>query len=134
MPSGDIKLYLTWKLLSLRRQQAGFFDRASYIPLSAEGDRKENVCAFCWTDDRKTFLVAAPRLLYRLTQANSLAPFGSPAWGDTRLLLPDRSRGRENVFRNTLTGQVLDRSGVLSVAQIMAEFPVGVLESHPWGD
>lgn len=131
MPSGDIKLYVTWRCLNLRRSRASFFDRADYVPCKTEGDKKEHLCAFSRKNDGQETIIAAPRLLYRLTPANAVAPIGPEVWGNTRLVSPSGARGEGRTYRNIFTGQALRFSAELPVAELMGGFPVAVLESQP---
>jgi (1->4)-alpha-D-glucan 1-alpha-D-glucosylmutase len=70
------KLYITHKLLSLRRNSPEKFGAdAAYRPLSVAGKHAERVVAFARGDD---LLVAVPRLAWQITDS----------WGDTKLELP----------------------------------------------
>ena len=40
---GRIKLWLTEKLLNLRRERRALFSRGNYLPLPANGSKEENV-------------------------------------------------------------------------------------------
>jgi (1->4)-alpha-D-glucan 1-alpha-D-glucosylmutase len=131
---GSIKLYVIWKCLSLRRDHAGFFATARYIPLEARGAGKENLCLFARKTPQKKVLIAVPRLVAGLIGNTDRPPVGPEIWSDTEILLPAQARGTH--FRNLFTGETIavrstDEPGggcLLPVATVLRQFPVAVLE------
>jgi (1->4)-alpha-D-glucan 1-alpha-D-glucosylmutase len=131
---GSIKLYVIWKCLSLRREHAGFFATARYIPLEARGAARENLCLFARKMPQKKVLVAVPRLVAGLIGETARPPFGPEIWSDTEILLPAQARGAR--FRNIFTGEIVDVLSTdepagtcrLPVASVLSRFPVAVLE------
>jgi (1->4)-alpha-D-glucan 1-alpha-D-glucosylmutase len=131
---GSIKLYVIWKCLSLRRDHAGFFATARYIPLEARGAGKDNLCLFARKTPQKKVLVAVPRLVAGLIGNTDRPPVGPEIWSDTEILLPAQARGTH--FRNLFTGETVavrstDEPGggcLLPVATVLSQFPVAVLE------
>lgn len=129
---GRIKLYVTWKSLNYRRENAGLFITGNYLPLKITGEKRDHVCAFAWKKGDLSFIVAAPRLTARLTRFASTEPVGRAVWGDTCLALPKKFG--ETHYRNIFTGESLipaERAGrmELRLADTLATFPVAALES-----
>ena len=105
--------------LELRTRRAELFQRGDYRALRSDSP---GVCAFLRGDD---VLVAVPRLTTRITKPGA-TPVGD-VWGDATL--PIETRG---TFRNIFTGELLELSGgPVRVAQILATFPVAILERQP---
>lgn len=130
-PDGMVKLYIVWRLLSLRRSRDEVFQRGEYLPIEAAGTRANHLVSFARTEADAALLVCVPRLLARL--ATSSAPYatGESVWADTVLTLPEELAGRR--WRNVLTGQPVEATGgedgrQLSVALLLSTFPVAVLE------
>jgi (1->4)-alpha-D-glucan 1-alpha-D-glucosylmutase len=127
---GRVKLYLTHRALDFRGRQPELFGRGSYEPLTADGSRADNVCAFARTLGDKRAVVVAPRLLTRLVSGQDL-PLGQAAWGDTWLALGAEAVGQR--FRDTFSGQILtaeerDARVGLKLAEVFAHFPAALLE------
>jgi (1->4)-alpha-D-glucan 1-alpha-D-glucosylmutase len=105
--SGLPKLWLTWRLLRLRRERAADFASASkYRPLVAHGARLGNLLAFLRGDN---MLAAVPRFTHSI---------GSD-WGDTTLPLP------EGTWTNAITGA--SHREAVTPAALFKEFPVALL-------
>ncbi len=85
---GRIKLYLTWRALTYRREYPEIFARGDYVPLMAEGDVADNVVAFARRHEEREVIVAVPRLVAGLTRKSLSDPIGPDVWGDARLMIP----------------------------------------------
>jgi (1->4)-alpha-D-glucan 1-alpha-D-glucosylmutase len=125
---GRIKLFVTWKLLRLRREEPQLFLEGRYLPLAVSGDRAPHACAFARQLPGSTLLVAAPRLCARLPGADSRLPVGAATWGDTRVECPDDGA---SWYRHVLTGARIPvrREGpapALAAGDLFADLPVGV--------
>lgn len=104
------KLWLIWRALSVRRRHARAFGRgAKYRPLAAHGPRAEHAVAFVRGADVVTVV---PRLC--LTLAGN--------WSTTSLRLP---AGR---WCDALSGDVWDGGTAVRVSELLARFPVALLE------
>jgi (1->4)-alpha-D-glucan 1-alpha-D-glucosylmutase len=126
---GRVKLYVTWRSLRYRRDNAALFDRGAYIPLKATGTQKNHLCALAWKQGKQELIVAVPRLVAGLMRQAAAAPVGTGAWGDTRLALPRRLTGRR--YRNLFTDETVNvpkGSPALPLAEVFRVFPVAVLE------
>lgn len=123
---GDAKLFLTWRLLTLRREQPALFQQGSYQALSVEGPHAAHLCAFMRSHEGVTLVVLAPRLFARLLRdQSSLAAFN---WEGTRVEMPAAAAE----YRNWLSGEALktrehDGRRWLHVQDVLAAFPVGAL-------
>jgi len=116
-PDGRVKLFLTWRLLQLRRERATTFGGDAYRALAVEGSTSEGVVAFA----RDDIIVAAPRLV-RARLANGGIRL---AGGNGRLLtgLP-RRRFRSAIDDRTLTTAA---DGTLDLDDAFATLPLAVL-------
>ena len=110
---GRIKLYLTWRLLQLRRRNAATFMGSSYRPLPTGTDD-----AFAFARDE--IVTVVPRLI-RARQNGLGVTF------PTERVALNRSRA---TYRNVLDGRLLTTSddGDLALADVFATLPVAVLE------
>jgi (1->4)-alpha-D-glucan 1-alpha-D-glucosylmutase len=126
LEDGRGKLYVTWKSLLARREQAHLFVHGGYLPLDTAGAQATRLCAFARTGADATVLVVAPRLIARMVDELG-APLGEAAWSDTTLVLSDALRGR---YRNVFTGEELECGTAvgLPVARVLARFPVAILQ------
>lgn len=132
MRDGRIKLYLICRALKLRNEKRRLFENGQYTPLPVEGERADNVCAFARIDENGSVLVIVPRFFTRLVGHPGDPPLGKDAWSGTRLLLP-AAQG-EGRYRNVFTGECLEPvrqedGSILHLADIIADFPVALLES-----
>jgi (1->4)-alpha-D-glucan 1-alpha-D-glucosylmutase len=124
------KLYVMQKLLQLRRDDPELFAQGDYQALQAEGVRKEHVFAFARTHQGRSCIVIVPRWTAKLMDAVSELPLRERVWADTRVTLGNGVQTAK--MRDALTGREAaidaaqgERS--LSVAAVLAEFPVAVL-------
>jgi (1->4)-alpha-D-glucan 1-alpha-D-glucosylmutase len=125
---GDIKMYVTHLALDLRRRRSHLFQHGSYQPLAGSGPSAEHIVAFARARDPETVATIVPRWPLVLG-----AGAGLPSridWGDTSILVPPELRSA--VFRNVLTGEpvAVGRKGELGVAELLASFPIALLESE----
>jgi (1->4)-alpha-D-glucan 1-alpha-D-glucosylmutase len=108
------KLWVIRQALALRARRPELFGaEASYAPLAVRGPRSQHAVAFSRGIGA---VVLVPRLVLRL----------AGDWGDTRVELP------AGEWLDTLSGERW-RGGALPVAQLLARFPVALLERVPEG-
>jgi (1->4)-alpha-D-glucan 1-alpha-D-glucosylmutase len=125
---GRIKLYLTLRMLQLRRTAPGLFVSGGYSPLRAVGRAQRHVCAFARTATGQTLVVAAPVLIATLLRdLPRQAPIGPTVWRDDWLPVP-----AETAYRDLFTGQVLEPRSIearpaLLLRDVFASFPVAAL-------
>jgi (1->4)-alpha-D-glucan 1-alpha-D-glucosylmutase len=118
---GRIKLFLIWKTLCLRQQQANLFQEGEYLPLAVEGAKADHVVAFVRKFEAVTLLVVAPRLVAGLLGDTDLPPIGRQVWENTHVALP--SCDCTNKYRDVLSGKKLHLGAELLVSEALAEFP-----------
>jgi (1->4)-alpha-D-glucan 1-alpha-D-glucosylmutase len=129
---GEIKLYLSWKALSLRRECAEVFRNGDYLPLRTQGTHAEQVCAFARQGSGETLLLVVPRLLGELLGEHDRLPVGAAVWGGTWVELPPQPLPAQ--WTNVLTGQAVaaepgEPQG-LALAQLFETFPYALLRAH----
>lgn len=132
--NGQVKLYVTERVLSFRRDHAGLFAEGDYYPVETSGDKAAHVCAFSRSRAGETVLIVVPRLIVGLTGGQERPPLGAEVWGDTRLHLPQELAGRP--FVDIFTGQTLpvdwcEKGAGLPLANVLEHFPVALLATGP---
>ncbi|MGI9148862.1 MAG: malto-oligosyltrehalose synthase, partial [Chloroflexota bacterium] len=124
---GRVKLYVSYRLLRLRRERPELFVGANYTPLRGN----QHVAAFGRGAEGQTLVIAAPVQIATLTRGALLAPLGPEVWHEAWLPVPGEP-GR--IYEDVFTGQTLAaeqhgaRAG-LKLAEIFAQFPVAALLS-----
>ena len=124
-----LKLYVTWKILCLRKEQPDLFQLGEYVPLAVQGAKADHAVAFLRKFGSTSVLIVVPRLVAGLLNELDLPPMGAEVWKDTRILLP--SCGRSQAYRNIYTGEALDlqegdTNPTIRVSDALAEFPVAL--------
>lgn len=121
------KLYVTHVALMARQDRPGV--EGEYVPLLAEGDRAEHVCAFGWrgTDGGPLdVVVIAPRFTVAgRPRSEGTGSGGAIPWGNTRIRLPG---GVDEPLVNLFTAAPVDcSSGDVRLEDVLREFPLAVL-------
>lgn len=104
--SGLQKLFVTWKALHCRQSYSTLFLEGDYIPLQSS-----------------TPLIAYARV-HKQQWAVIIAPLPGGFDPSATVLLP---AGAPSSWRNAFTGASFEAKGVLLVADVLREFPVGLL-------
>jgi (1->4)-alpha-D-glucan 1-alpha-D-glucosylmutase len=115
-PDGRIKLYITWRLLHLRRTHAATFLDGAYRPLDVTGTAAASIVAFA----RDEIVFAVPRLARR--HVHDRLHMG---YEDTRIAV-----GRPHAtYRNIFDGRSVtaDAAGEITVKAAFAVAPLAVL-------
>jgi (1->4)-alpha-D-glucan 1-alpha-D-glucosylmutase len=94
------------------------FQRGSYVPITASGERADHVCAFARQSNGQRAVVVVPRLVANLTGSE-----GSIDWRDTSVRLPSGH------YRCLLSGTSVDASAPAFVGQLLGALPVALLVS-----
>ncbi|MEW6667640.1 MAG: malto-oligosyltrehalose synthase [Thermodesulfobacteriota bacterium] len=128
---GRIKLYLTHRSLTFRRERRDLFLEGEYLPLYGAGKRGENVVAYARHSGNQWALVAVPRFTVKMAGKDGF-PLGREVWGKTALrLLP----GMPSSWMNILTGErvKVSRSAgseTLRLSRLFSRFPVALLSDE----
>jgi (1->4)-alpha-D-glucan 1-alpha-D-glucosylmutase len=115
--TGDVKLFVVYALLQLRRAAAELFLRGSYEPLGGP----EHVIAFARRHGSELLVCVVPRWSSRLTGSARAWPLAA-AWGEETLQMP-----ADGAWENVLTGERHEVGTHLRLATVFARFPVAVL-------
>lgn len=127
---GGVKQWLVQQVLQTRRAHCQLFRRGRYLPLQVSGPAADHIVAFArYLDGVFAVLVAPIRCASMLGDCHQ--PLVPPwLWQDTVIELPDPLQ-TGSLF-NVLNGEWVTASlHQLSVAELLAEFPVGLLLSMP---
>lgn len=135
-PAGMVKLFVMARALHFRREHRLLFDFGEYLPLAAEGARREHLVAFARRLEDAALVAAAPRLVFGLLQGREQMPVGAEVWQDTWLSLPFIRPGAR--CRNIFTRErvpVAEQAGApgCAAADVFATFPLALLEIDPHG-
>ncbi len=126
---GQLKLYLIWKTLRLRKEHPDLFQLGEYVPLAVQGAKANHAVAFLRKFGGTSVLVVAPRLVSALLNDLDLPPSGSEVWQDTHILLPGCCSSK--AYRSVYTGEVLDLQQrdtnlIFRATDALADFPVAL--------
>ncbi|WPC65043.1 malto-oligosyltrehalose synthase [Rhodoferax ferrireducens] len=122
---GRAKLWITWRLLALRRERPALFRDGDYTALKVSGARAQHVVAFTRRHEGATLVVIAGRLFARLLGEAILPPLGESVWADTTVAinLPDGTR-----LTNALTDETLIvEHGHIKLGAAFARLPAAAL-------
>ncbi|HWJ47801.1 MAG TPA: malto-oligosyltrehalose synthase, partial [Candidatus Udaeobacter sp.] len=126
------KLYATWKTLTFRQQQPRVFQRGSYVPLHAMGEKSEHVIALARQHEGRTIIVAVPRLCAQLMGESHDTVCEEAIWRGTTLEIPTDSVA---CYHNLFTGECLpvypDARPRIPLSDLFRNFPVALLVSEP---
>ncbi len=125
---GRIKFFLTTQTLQFRRVRSRLFSSGAYVPLQVAGSARDHICAFARILENEVAVVVVPLRTANLNGA-ATPPCGASVWADTRVVLPDAFEHTE--LCNVFTGEMLPVQKELSVASLLARFPVGLWYSPP---
>ncbi len=128
---GRAKLWITWRLLELRREHPELFRDGAYVPLEAHGDKAEHILAFARRHRTATVVVIAGRLFAKLMRDPGALPLGEAAWGETAIEVPLADGTK---LENLLTGETLTvQGGRIALARAFASFPGGAFLAKSGG-
>jgi (1->4)-alpha-D-glucan 1-alpha-D-glucosylmutase len=131
---GRPKLYLIWKVLEMRRENAELLEDGAYVALQAVGERREHIVAFARRHGGAVAITVAPRLYAKIMDAEGPLVAAPEAWGDTSIRLPHELA--EVSYRNVLTGEIVvaeEHNGEVSlgIGRLLRNFPVALLGTGP---
>jgi (1->4)-alpha-D-glucan 1-alpha-D-glucosylmutase len=125
---GAVKLFVASTLSHLRRENAAFFDSASFEPLRTTGPLGNHVVAFARQFESRWVVALVPRQMLQDAGPGHFA-LGSKVWGEkTSIHFPGEA---PKTFTNALTGATVTIvRGRLDVASCLSELPLAVLVSE----
>jgi (1->4)-alpha-D-glucan 1-alpha-D-glucosylmutase len=131
---GRVKLYVTWRALTCRRDHPLLFSPGDYTATEVSGAKQAHAFGFIRRHDDQAVVCAVPRLMTKLVRQAEALPVGKEVWQDTVVYLPGLGRGRK--LANLFTGEVLTTAGeegrpTLALADVFANFPVALLVAQP---
>jgi (1->4)-alpha-D-glucan 1-alpha-D-glucosylmutase len=126
---GRPKLYLIWKVLEMRRENAELFEDGAYVALQAVGERREHIVAFARRYGGEVAITVAPRLYAKIMDAEGPLVAAPESWEDTSILLP--AELAEVSYRNVLTGEIVvaEEQMSLGIGRLLRNFPVALLRT-----
>ncbi|MVN93099.1 malto-oligosyltrehalose synthase [Mucilaginibacter aquatilis] len=123
--SGQIKLWLTQKLFTERRENAEAFAKGSYIPLKVKGAYSDYIIAYARRYKQTWYLTIAPVNLPELCRdqdrnANELK------WRNTRVILPAEAPAEWSNILNGIDGKAIESS--IRIKDVFNTIPLAVLK------
>jgi (1->4)-alpha-D-glucan 1-alpha-D-glucosylmutase len=123
---GRGKLYVTWRLLQLRRAREALFKAGTYTALRVVGEKARHAVAFARRHGREASITVVPRLVASLGMAPGRLPCGGEAWGDTRVEIPFVAA--DATLRDAITQRERRLAGGgIALAELFDAVPVAVL-------
>jgi (1->4)-alpha-D-glucan 1-alpha-D-glucosylmutase len=125
---GAIKLYTLAMALAHRQAMPDLYAYGSHHPVEVAGRHANCAIAFARGYEGSTVVVVAPRLVAPLLAAGSSTNLlGAKTWGDTRIHLGEKERGRR--LRNHLTDEsfVAAETGELLLGELFETVPLALL-------
>jgi len=116
--------------LALRKRWPEVFQQGSYLPLAVRGEHAAHLCAYARIFGERMVICVAPRFFAQLLGDTELLPLGEKIWGETTVELPFHRSDMQYtcVFTGKIEKPNRRQSGwSLTVAQVLAEFPVGLI-------
>ena len=116
--AGVEKLFVTWKVLNLRKQHPKVFAEGDYLPVQITG-KDIAAAAYARTDGNSWILIIIPLGLVK----HDMLPEEDPG-RDQYVILPENAPGTwENIF----TGEVVESVNQIALQNLFADFPVALL-------
>jgi (1->4)-alpha-D-glucan 1-alpha-D-glucosylmutase len=121
--SGEIKLFLTWRMLVIRNRNPELILHGEYIPLKVEGKYAAFFVSYLRRYQDDWLWIIIPRFLSRVEQPNEVLLLDRLLGPDIRFSLPlEAPREWKNIFTNTIVDRQLAK-----LNQIFSGAPVAVL-------
>ncbi len=116
---GRIKLFLTQRLLTFRRENPELFREGNYLPLNVSGEFADCCVAFARASDSQSIVVLAPRFSLRV----GFPPIGEK-WCDTAVQLPAGFANGRDLFTGATAG---GPGSSLRLSEAFARLPFAAL-------
>jgi (1->4)-alpha-D-glucan 1-alpha-D-glucosylmutase len=124
---GSIKLFVTWKVLGVRKKSPGLYLQGDYLPMKAEGKWKHHLICFARNFGDGWGITVAPRFLASLAGEGKI-PVGKEIWEDTCVILPP---GAPGVFNDVFTEKsFVSKQNRIPVCELFSMFPLSLALSE----
>ena len=121
---GRIKLFVTEKVLEMRKKKPQLYLHGGYIPIKATGKFKNHIICFARTYRDSWGITVAPRFLASLVVEGKI-PVGREVWEDTYIIIPsDAPRAFQDVFTHRT---IVSKTDLIPVHELFAIFPLSLL-------
>jgi (1->4)-alpha-D-glucan 1-alpha-D-glucosylmutase len=120
---GRVKLYLTWRALTLRAREPELFEHGVYVPLEVHGARSEHVCAYARELQGRAVVVAVGRWFTKLCGEIARWPDVPFDWQDTEIVLPAAGRYEHLLAHESIS---VDNRAIRA-ERLFARFPAALL-------
>ncbi len=121
---GSLKQRMVATCLHLRNKLTALFEEGAYVPLVAEGSRRNHVLAFARVTSNAISITVVTRLHLAIAAEAAGTDF-SHFWGDTRIVLPPALRNRH--FRDAFCQASVETGKQLAIARVLADRTVALL-------
>jgi (1->4)-alpha-D-glucan 1-alpha-D-glucosylmutase len=125
---GRIKLFLIFRVLKARRENADLFQKGGYLPLAASGKFADHLAAFARRCENTWAITLCPRFLMEVIQEGEF-PLGPKAWGDTQVLIPEEAPQARSSWREVITEKDIQGGRTLMIGDILKDYPAALLVS-----
>jgi (1->4)-alpha-D-glucan 1-alpha-D-glucosylmutase len=124
---GRLKLFVTERVLGMRKRHSRLYLHGGYIPIKARGKFKEHIICYARTYRESWGITVAPRFLTSLVREGKI-PVGREVWEDTCIIMPsDAPRAFQDVFTNRT---LLSKGNSIPVCELFSVFPLSLLLSE----
>lgn len=121
--TGEIKLFLTARVLQARHRWPELFQNGDFKPLRVEGPCRDHIIAFSRKYKNYCCVTIASRFLSSIITAHQ-QPVGEDVWLDTTVAVPD---GRRRTWKDAVTGRTIRGGEELALVEVLSELPVALL-------
>jgi (1->4)-alpha-D-glucan 1-alpha-D-glucosylmutase len=134
LEDGRAKLLIIQSALALRARWPGVFQPGRYLQLTVKGKHAAHLCAYARIDGERAVITVVPRFFGQLLGDLDSRPLGEKVWENTSVDMPAHRHDKQ--YTCAFTGKMLKPHQRLSgwclpVAQVLAEFPVGLIIVEP---
>ena len=117
-------MWLTNRLLQLRKENSKLFTEGEYIPLDVKGKLKENIIAFARRYRDEVLITIAPLHLAEICSQQK-KEWQELDWGNTKIVLPNTLIP---VAQNIFSSEKLEFDNGIQVKQVLREIPFAILK------
>jgi malto-oligosyltrehalose synthase/4-alpha-glucanotransferase len=119
--NGQIKVWLTGKLLQLRAEHPDLFNKGDYIPLKVTGKYKNELIAFARAYRDTWIVLIVPVDIAAICCDDLEAPID---WADTQVVFP---KDAPVICTDQLLNRNIKFNGTLGLGEIISDIPLAVL-------